>query len=267
MIIDAHVHLYPDSIAEKAAGSIAAFYSMPVRYDGGARTLLRACEHAGVEKCVLCSVATTPAQVRPINVFLAGEKDRLGFAALCALHPQMTETELAEELDFARIRGLSGAKLHPDFQRFTADGPAAFRLYEALAAYKLPLLLHAGDRRYDFSSPRRVANIARAFPGLPIVAAHLGGWSDWEESVRLLPNCGNVYVDTSSSLYELTPARAKEIIRAFGAERVLFGTDFPMWDAADELRMLRGLGLAREELELILHTNAENLFFGRNTPC
>jgi len=267
VIIDAHVHLYPDSIAEKAAESIAAFYSIPVRYDGSARTLLRACENAGVGKCVLCSVATAPAQVRPINIFLAEEKDRLGFAALCALHPRMTEAELADELDFTRARGLSGAKLHPDFQRFAADGPAAFRLYEALAAYQLPLLLHAGDRRYDFSSPQRIANIARAFPGLAIVAAHLGGWSDWEESARRLPSFNNVCVDTSSSLYELTPARAREIIRAFGAERVLFGTDFPMWDAADELRVLRGLGLAREELELILHANAEKIFFGRDTQC
>ena len=267
MIIDAHVHLYPDSIAEKAAGSIGTFYAMPVRYDGSARTLLRVCGAAGVDRCVLCSVATAPAQVRPINVFLAAEKDRLGFAALGALHPQMTETQLIEELDFMHAEGLSGAKLHPDFQRFHADDPAVFFIYEALAAYRLPLLLHAGDSRYDFSSPQRVANVAKAFPGLTLVAAHLGGWSEWEESARLLPGCGNVLVDTSSSLYSLAPERARQVIRAFGAERVLFGTDYPMWDATDELRMLRGLGLTEEELELILWKNAEALFFGRKATC
>jgi len=261
VIIDAHAHLYPDSIAAKAAGGIQAFYDMPVRYDGSAGALLRVCERAGIQKCVLCSVATAPAQARPINAFLAQAKDRLGFAALCALHPQMTEAQLAGELDFARAAGLAGAKLHPDFQRFYADDPGVFFLYEALAAYGLPLLLHAGDARYGFSSPRRVANAARAFPGLTVVAAHLGGWSEWEESARLLPGRGNVLVDTSSALYSLAPGRAREIIRAFGAERVLFGTDFPMWDAADELRMLRGLGLARGELERILHKNAEELFF------
>ena len=265
VIIDAHVHLYPDSIAEKASGSIGAFYSMPVRYDGSAGTLLTIYERAGVDKCVLCSVATAPAQVRPINAFLAREKDRLGFAALCALHPRMTEAQLADELDFARAAGLSGAKLHPDFQRFHADAPAVSFLYEALAACRLPLLVHAGDSRYDFSSPRRVANVARAFPGLTLIAAHMGGWSEWEESARLLPRCGNVYVDTSSSLYSLTPERAREIVRAFGARRVLFGTDYPMWDARDELRMLRALGLTEGELALILHKNAEKLFFGRNT--
>ena len=262
MIIDSHVHIYPDAIAGKASGSIASFYSMPTRYDGSARALLDSCQRAGVQKCVLCSVATAPAQVGSINTFLAGEKDRLGFAALCALHPQMTEAQLADVLDFARANGMAGAKLHPDCQRFRADDPRVFFLYEALAAYHLPLLLHAGDSRFDYSAPARVANVAKAFPDLTIVAAHLGGWSQWEDSARLLPALSNVLVDTSSSLYSLTPARAREIIRAFGAQRVLFGTDFPMWDAAEELRLLRGLGLDDAELEMILWRNAAGLFFG-----
>ena len=267
MIIDTHVHIYPDSIAEKAAGSIGQFYEMPMGYDGSTGTLLRICARAGVDKCVLCSVATSPAQARPINAFLAKEKDRLGFAALCALHPQMTREALAAELDFARAQGFAGAKLHPDFQRFHADDPGVFFLYEALAQARFPLLLHAGDKRHGFSSPQKVAGAAKAFPGLTIVAAHLGGWSQWEDGARLLPGCGNVFVDTSSSLYSLAPGQALEIIRAFGAERVLFGTDYPMWDAQDELRMLRGLGLTAQELDLILHKNAEKLFFGRGTAC
>jgi predicted TIM-barrel fold metal-dependent hydrolase len=267
MIIDAHVHLYPDGIAAKAAESIGAFYSMPMRYDGSARTLLEICSRAGVDKCVLCSVATTPAQTRAINQFLANEKDRLGFAALCAVHPQMTEAQLALELEFARARGLAGAKLHPDFQRFQADDPAVFFIYEALAACGLPLLLHAGDSRYDYSTPARVAAVARAFPGLTIIAAHLGGWSQWDAAVPLLSECANVCVDTCSSLYCLPPARARGLIRAFGAKRVLFGTDFPMWDAADEIRRLMALGLTEDELEQIFWKNAERLFFsGINRP-
>ncbi|MDR2686807.1 MAG: amidohydrolase family protein [Oscillospiraceae bacterium] len=261
MVIDAHAHLYPDAIAGKASGSIASFYAMPTRYDGSARALLDACARAGVGKCVLCAVATAPAQVCSINKFLAGEKERLGFAALCALHPHMTGAQLAEALDYARANGFAGAKLHPDCQRFRADDPKVFFLYEALAARGLPLLLHAGDSRYDFSSPARVANVARAFPGLTLVAAHLGGWSQWEDGARLLPGLDNVLVDTSSSLYSLPPARAREIIRAFGAQRVLFGTDFPMWDAAEELRLLRALELTPEEMEGILWGNAAGVFF------
>jgi predicted TIM-barrel fold metal-dependent hydrolase len=68
-------------------------------------------------------------------------------------------------------------------------------------------------------------------------------------------------------LARLAPARAGEIIRAFGAERVLFGTDFPMWDAADELRLLNGLGLAQEEMELILWRNAAGVFFSPPACC
>jgi len=267
VIIDAHTHIYPDSIAEKAAGSIGAFYDIPMRYDGTVGALLQICGRAGVDKCVLCSVATSPAQVGSINAFLAREKDRLGFAALCALHPRMTEAELAAALDFACAKGFAGAKLHPDFQRFHADDPAVFFLYRALSERGLALLLHAGDHRHGFSSPARVASAARAFPALTLVAAHLGGWSEWEEGARLLPAHRNVYVDTSSSLYGLAPERAREVIRAFGAERVLFGTDYPMWDASEELRGLRALGLTEAELELILHKNAEALFFKGDAAC
>jgi predicted TIM-barrel fold metal-dependent hydrolase len=122
------------------------------------------------------------------------------------------------------------------------------------------LLIHCGDYRFDYSNPNRIEAVLKAFPRLTVIGAHLGGWSVWEEAVERLAHYPNFLVDTSSSLYALTPERAKEIIRRFGADRVLFGTDYPMWDVGDELSRFHALDLTVEEEEKILSGNAVRLF-------
>ena len=70
----------------------------------------------------------------------------------------------------------------------------------------------------------------------------------------------NFYVDTSSSLYALSPERATEIIRTYGKERVLFATDYPMWRFDEELARFDALALTEEERAYICYKNAERLF-------
>ena len=123
---------------------------------------------------------------------------------------------------------------------------------------RLPLLIHAGDKRYDYSHPRRIANILNRFPKLDVIAAHFGGWSQWDEAQAYLKG-KRVWVDTSSSLYDISPERAKELVDDFGEDFVLFGTDYPMWKVNEELERLGKLGLSESQLEKILHLNVERL--------
>ena len=67
-------------------------------------------------------------------------------------------------------------------------------------------------------------------------------------------------VDCSSSLYSLDSNTARDLVRRYGADRVLFGTDYPMWEPKAELERFFAMGLTEEENELILHKNAEKLF-------
>ena len=69
----------------------------------------------------------------------------------------------------------------------------------------------------------------------------------------------NIYVDTSSALFALEPAEAVRIIRAYGTGRVLFGTDYPMWDHREELERFMKLDLTAEERDAILWRNAAKL--------
>lgn len=257
MIIDSHVHIFPDKIADKAVASVRDFYDLAMSYDGRLDTILTEGAKAGVDKFLILSVATAADQVTGINNFLAKcvheHSDKLiGF---CAMHPDFEEPET--EIKRAAELGLKGIKLHPDFQRFEIDSEKAMRIYKA-AAGKMPILFHTGDFRTEWSSPSRMAKIAEMFPDLDIIASHFGGWSEWDEAARVYKT-KNVYVDSSSSLYSMSPEEARKMIDVFGADHVFFGTDFPMWDIPTELERFSKLPLTDEEREMIFHKNIENL--------
>ena len=259
-IIDIHTHVFPDAIAKKATESISGFYDL-IRFpdrDGTVNELLRAQKEAGISLSCIHSVAVTPHSIRSINRFISdsvqAHPDRLrGFAAI---HPDAENLpELVEEVCAA---GFSGFKIHPDMQKFALDGPKAMEMFAALEG-KLPVMIHTGDNRFEFSRPRQMKKVLEAFPKLICVCAHLGGWSEWAEAAETLSVYENAYVDTSSSLYALDRGEATRIIRCYSRDRVLFGTDFPMWNPSEELERFLALGLSGDEQEKILCKNAEDL--------
>ena len=256
-IIDTHAHIYPDKIALKAAKSIGEFYEIPMNLDGTVSALLKAGDEAGISRYLVHSVAVTWERSRSIIDFIANvvqaHSDRfVGFGSIHPAHPEMEK-----ELDYLLERGLRGVKLHPDFQHFLLDEPMAIRLFEAMAERNLPLLVHTGDHRYPYSEPERMARALDAVPGLTTICAHLGGWSRWDEAWKLLAGRENVYVDCCSSLYALPPEEAAAIIRHYGADRVFFGTDYPMWTPKEEIARFMALPLTDAEREMILHGNFE----------
>ena len=257
MIIDSHVHIFPDKIAEKAVAGIGKFYDLPMRHDGKLDTVFAEGRKAGIDKFVILSVATVPEQVASINNFLAENVRKHGdkLIGFCAMHPGFQGIEA--ELERAREMGLVGIKLHPDFQRFDIDDEKAFEIYRA-AEGKMPVLFHTGDYRTGWSKPEKMAKVMDLFPNLDVIASHFGGWSEWERTPEAYKG-RNVYVDTSSSLYKLTPDEVRYMVDSFGADHILFGTDFPMWNMSDELELFNKLPLTAEERELILHENMENL--------
>ena len=255
-IIDAHCHIYPQKIAAKAVNAIGDFYGIRMAEDGTADSLVKEGAAIGVEKYVVHSTATTVHQVRAINEYIYGEMQvHPEFIGFMTLHNEMTDDAIEEEVALALSRGMKGVKLHPDFQKFNIDD--AENLYRVTAG-RLPVLLHMGDRRYDFSSPERLRKMAEKYPEQIFIGAHFGGYSVWDK-VECLKDLPNVYFDTSSSLFALDKDRAADLIHRFGHERYFFGTDFPMWRHDEELRRFLALPLTEEEREDILFNNAAKL--------
>ena len=260
MIIDAHCHIYPDKIAEKASQNTGNFYDIPMRYDGKISTLLKLGELAGVDRFIVQSVATTPKQVRNINRFIAETVQKYPdkMFGLGTLHPESDDIE-GDVNDLISL-GLGGVKLHPDIQKFKLDDYRCLKIYELCEKNHLPMLLHTGDSRFDYSNPNRLIPILDIYTSLVVVGAHFGGWSIWEQASEKLYMKKNFYVDCSSSFYALTDEQIKRIIAKYGTDRVLFGTDYPMWDPRVEVERLHSLGYSEEDEEKILYKNAVKVF-------
>lgn len=256
-IIDTHAHIYPDSIAQRAADSIGEFYHLSMHRSGTLSELLEKGAKAGITRFLVHSVAVTPNRVRSVNDYLMRAQREHGdrLIAFGSLHPAAADIE--SEIVRIKEGGLKGVKLHPDFQHFLLDEPNAISMFRLLAKHHMPVLVHTGDKRYPYSEPARMARALDAAPGLKAICAHLGGWSVWEEAWKVLAGRDDVWVDTSSSLYALTPEKAAEIIRRYGAERVFFGTDYPMWSPEEEIARVNALPLRDEEKEQIFHRSFE----------
>ena len=134
------------------------------------------------------------------------------------------------------------------------------RIFELCEDRGIPILVHTGDYRYDYSNPNRIVPVLKAFPRLKFIGAHFGGWSIWEEAAAVLSDFPNICVDTSSSFCGLTPERAKNLVRLYGSERVMFGTDYPLWPQKDELAFLERMELLPEELENVCWKTCAELF-------
>ena len=99
-----------------------------------------------------------------------------------------------------------------------------------------------------------------AFPDVTFIGAHLCGYHVWSEAVPVMAGrFDNLYVDCSSTSFAMPRADFRRYIEAFGTDRVLFGSDYPMWDPRDESRVVDALGLPEQALEDVYWNNAAKL--------
>ena len=159
-----------------------------------------------------------------------------------------------EELDRLQELGLRGLKIHPEFQKLPIDDPSGIETYRSIARRGLPVLFHMGDSRYDFSTPQRLMHLLRQVPDLRVIAAHFGGWQAWELSYEH-PLPENVLYDTSSTTPMIPREFVLRMLDRFGAERFLFGSDFPMWEPKRMVEQIEALGLDVETLSRIFYRN------------
>lgn len=255
-IIDIHTHIYPSAIAQKATDSIRDFYhiGMDGKMDGSVDMLLRQGAAAGISQYVVLPVSIRPDRVQEINDFAKAQADcHPCFIPFGTAHAKMDS--LPQEAERILAMGLRGIKMHPDSQRFAIDDPRLFPLYEVIQG-KLPVLLHMGDDRYNYSHPLKLRKIMDFFPQLQVVAAHFGGYSMYQQAYDILKDTTCIF-DISSSLMFMPDGEAEKYINAYGAERMAFGSDYPLWDPVQEVEQFLRLRLTPEQMEQIAHKTAE----------
>ena len=258
-IIDAHAHVFPVEAKNIAVQSISSFYNgARMQHDGSIEELLISGTKAGVRQYVVFSCATIANQVASINNFIIETcRQHPEFIGVGTLHRDFPnyEAELQRLFDF----GIRGIKIHPDFQHFPLDDPAMMPIYDTMEHMGMFLLAHSGDIRFTASHPLRLSRIARTFPRLKCIAAHLGGWMQWEAAREYLV-LPNVYVDTSSTLGFVGMEPVRRALEVFDTSHIFFGTDFPMWDHRQEILSLQRLGINDQLLEDILGKNFQQFY-------
>ncbi len=254
-IIDMHTHVYPDAIAAKAARSIRSYYHLGENMDGTISTLLDRGSEAGVEHWLILPVAVKPDHVQSINNFTHQQVAQHScFTGFGTVHAEMEN--MPEEVRRIGELGLKGIKIHPDCQHFHIDDPRLFPLYEEIQG-KMPMMIHLGDERYDYSHPARLRKVLKEFPELQVCAAHFGGHTMYETAKEYLSET-NCILDISSTLMFLDKSTAEGYVNHYGAERLAFGTDYPVWDPVREVERFLSLNITEEQKEQIAWKTASS---------
>ena len=261
MLIDFHVHTFPDKVAPKAVGKLAAISGIDPFTDGTVSDTLAKMDRNGIDISVCLNIATRPGQEKHINDTAAQLKDISGgrLVGFGSVHPESPDA--CSELERCAELGLAGIKFHPDYQEFVVDETRMFPLYEVLQELGLFVTFHSGWDCYSPDNihcpPEAAARVARAFPRLRMCFAHFGGLRMWDDVERCLAGLENVYFDTAmAASMGMDPSLARRIISKHPADNIMLGSDCPWEDPAVSAAWVRDLRLGDAASEAILYGNA-----------
>lgn len=237
------------------------------------QALLDQMETADIDKTVIYAVEApiVYASNEYVSALCNEFPDKLiGFASVDPLASNASET-LKEAVN---TLGLKGLKLHPPLQNFFPNDERVFPVYETASNLNIPVVFHVGTTpfgamcRLSQADPLLIDDVAVAFPDLRIMLTHLG--TLWHHGAFMVVEKNpNVFIDTAAYLYEIPKILTNDLIGRIGAEKIIFGTDYPMPFAKQIHNMkafvdcINGLDIGTETKDRIFHRNFELLLEGR----
>lgn len=266
MIIDSHTHIFPDRIAASAIAKLESFSPLAVAHtDGTMSGLLDSMDREGVDYSVILPVVTDSRQFDSINNFAA--KNNSGrIIYFGGIHPDCEFPE--EKIKYIASLGLIGVKLHPDYQSTFIDDIRYIRIVRAALQEGLYVTIHSGVDigmpETVHCTPERAVHLLDAVEDLncgesKIIFAHFGAHGMADEVIAHL--CGkNCLFDTAFTLMHEDTQKLVRIIKAHGADKILFATDSPWSSQRESIDRINALPLDEREKRMILGENAARLF-------
>ena len=184
----------------------------------------------------------------------------------------LTINEASTALDALRRgarQGARGVKFHPAITKTAINDPDLEGFYSLAEELRMPIVVHTGPHGWFLSKyrPILIDEVAHRHPQLPLVIEHLGGAGLSRETLAVMQNSPNIYGGLATCLTEdagwfVPTEEIAFMVRKFGADRFIFGSDFP-WNKAENTRraleVLGGLKLPPVDLDLIRSGNMERL--------
>ena len=283
MTVDFHTHVFPPQIKGNRNKYIerdpcfAILYSNPDSKMATAEELIASMDEAGVDISVILNIGwTTHELCVETNDYIIDSVSRYPqrLVGFCAVQPQSPKAAVAEieRCAQAGIRGVG--EMRPDMQLFDLGDEVVMEpLVEVLRKHQLVLLLHASEPvGHDYPgkggiTPDMLYPFITSFPDLTLVCAHWGGGLPF---YALMPEVkqamSNVYFDTAASPFLYTPQVYHQVIPLVGADKILFGSDYPLLAPSRLLEEIKALDLPEETKNLILSGNAQRLLGIKSEP-
>lgn len=265
MLIDFHVHMFPEAIAEKTLAmllkNMRETYNIDqsLSYGGTMPELLCDMEKTGVDISVIQPIATKPTQHKSINDFaLSVRSERI--ISFGSLHPYGDNIDY--ELCDLKEKGFVGIKLHPDYQGVDADDEKFIDLVKKATEMGMYVTVHSGhDTGIVPPFGGAVDKIIRLLNKVDescVILAHMGAFNQWDEVEKYLIK-SKAYFDISVVSRFMDIGQYRRIIENHGSDRILFGSDSPWESPKDTLEFLIKSGITGDDLERITHINAEKI--------
>lgn len=234
MFIDAHNHLGVRHGASQTAAEMVA------RIDS-----------AGVDRAVVFPFVEGDFSNDVIVDAVAQYPDRL--IPYAAINPWRRQAAV-DELESLAGRGFRGLKVHPTLHGYhLSDLGLMGPVMETLRAHRMVLISHGASDLYN--APPEFGRLARAFPDVPVMAAHSGTFWSHDQAIEVAAENPNLYLETARvPVFEVTHS-----IRELGAEKVVWGTDSPFVDYEFEFTKMRGCVRTDEEHSLVCGGNLARL--------
>ena len=276
MIIDFHTHVFSPRIKKNRSEYInsdpcfAILYSEKSAKLATADELIASMDKAGIDISVIVNISwiTHELCVETNDYILESiaryPKRLVGF---CSVQPNSYDAAVAEIERCAQggIRGVG--EMRPDIQFFDLRNEEVTKPFiEVIRKHKLILLTHASEpvgHNYPGKgdvTPDILYPLITSFPDLTIVCAHWGGGLPF---YALMPEVkqamNNVFFDTAASPLLYSPQVYTQVIQLVGADKILFGSDYPLLAQSRLLNEIMSLDSPEETKQLILSGNAQRL--------
>ena len=226
--IDAHVHILPDAVHEASPDSedvwlhtdLNKFWEMMDTLRIGRAVIMP------FNDPWLMSMEFTIDAVHK-NLYEMKRRYPGKFYAFADIDTRNTSAESVEAIRKAiEEYGLDGIKIHPNNTGVDLDSAYNQPIFAYAQAERIPVAIHSyPNSENDRSAAYRIVNVMEQYPDLMVIVSHMGAYQ-WEQ---LLPT--RCFVDISAILPDYVRtygiAKTNEILRKFGAERLIFATDYP----------------------------------------
>jgi predicted TIM-barrel fold metal-dependent hydrolase len=241
-------------------------------------SLLRELDAQSIGVGVLLQLETAPSVEETLREGAALKGESGGrLLQTSTVDPTRGEAEVARAVElWDRTPDLVALKLYPGYLHFYPHDRRLDALYEFAHRRKIPVMIHQGDTLYPdglvkFARPIEVDEVAVRFRDVQFVLCHLG--NPWiEETCEVVYKNPNAWTDTSGllgpprlpyfdSMVRRSQERLEDALAFLGsAERVLYGSDWPLLSIETAVRLIEGLDIPEPDRRAILGENARRLF-------